>query len=300
MMPRPRRWLLPALSGALLALAFPGSGEQSWLAFAALMSLLIAVDGVDRRSAGILGLLCGSIFWLVTIPWVAQAMMHYGDVPRRLAGLALLALATYLALYAAAFCWLLGRTPPYSSAVYVSVAASLWVALEPTRRRTVRSLQRTAVALENQDGRLDGRRGALASLIAGTGAVAAVLWGWRPRAADGRGYHEVARWKVPGGEGRFIAVGPAPSAEELRAVGDRLRDEFRRLENGVVMIFDEPEAAREVRRGSRIIGEERFQAALRHQRAMYVKQTARGEQSLVLYAEYPMARETVRYTIDRG
>lgn len=29
-------------------------------------------------------------------------------------------------------------------------------------------------------------------------------------------YQEVARWKIPGGEGRFIAVGPAPSAEELR------------------------------------------------------------------------------------
>jgi len=109
----------------------------------------------------------------------------------------------------------------------------------------------------------------------------------------------VARWKVPGGEGRFIAVGPAPSAEELLAVGGRLREEFGRLEHGIVMIFDDPEAAREVRRGSRNIGEERFEAALRHQRAMYVKQTARGEESLVLYAEYPTARGTVRYTTDR-
>jgi len=164
----------------------------------------------------------------------------------------------------------------------------------------VRSLQRTTVALENQDGQLRVRRSVLASLLAGAGAVVAGLWAWRPRAADGRGYREVARWKIPGGEGRFIAVGPAPSAEELLAVGGRLREEFGRLEHGIVMIFDDPEAAREVRRGSRNIGEERFEAALRHQRAMYVKQTARGEESLVLYAEYPTARGTVRYTTDRG
>jgi len=124
------RWFLAALSGALLALAFPGSGDQSWLAFAALAPLLVAVDGVDRRSAGILGLLSALIFWLATIPWVAQTMTQFGDVPWPLAGVVLLALAAYLALYTAAFCWLLARTAPRSSAAYVIVAASLWVALE--------------------------------------------------------------------------------------------------------------------------------------------------------------------------
>jgi len=58
----------------LLALAFAGSGDQSWLAFAALVPLLVAADGVDRRRAGILGLLSGLIFWLATIPWVAQTI----------------------------------------------------------------------------------------------------------------------------------------------------------------------------------------------------------------------------------
>lgn len=662
MMPRPPRWFLAALSGALLALAFPGSGDQPWLAFAALVPLLVAIEGLGWRRAGVLGFLSGIIFWLAVIPWVVPTMIHYGDVPWPLAGLVLLALAGYLALYTTAFSALLARTAPRSSAAYVIAAASLWVALEflrthlftgfpwnllgysqyrnlsliqvaavtgvygvsfavaainaglarlvhlqygrkdrlgglgvaaavvglavgsgwllsparaenpaipvalvqgnidqgvkwdpayqaatldvyrrltleaarggaqlivwpetampffvredprwrevenlarvtgayllvgaldrslgeprnsaflvgpdgqvrgrydkrhlvpfgeyvplqrflffvdviaggaigafapgaeattfstpagrvgvvicyeaifpaevreffrggadvlvnitndawfgrsaapvqhlamatfravenraylvraansgisavvapdgriveasglftrrvlsgtvtpragatlytrtgdlfawatvgislaavwpvpfITRRRTVRSLQRTVVALENQDGRVRVRRSVLASLIAGAGAVAAGLWGWRRRSADGRGYHEVARWKIPGGEGRFVAVGPEQSAEELRAVGDRLREEFGSLENGVVMIFDDPEAAREVRKGSRRIGEERFQAALRHQRAMYMKQPARGEHRLVIYSSYPAINGEIDY-----
>jgi hypothetical protein len=52
-------------------------------------------------------------------------------------------------------------------------------------------------------------------------------------------------------------------------------------------------------RGSRYLGEERFRAALRHQRAMYLKQTARGEESLVVYGDYPTVRETLRYPTGR-
>ena len=163
------------------------------------------------------------------------------------------------------------------------------------KRKTVRSLQRPGVALENQDGQTRVRRSVLASLIGGAGAVAAGLWGWRPRPADGGGYHEVVRWTIPGGVGRFIAVGLAPSDDELRVLGERLREEFGRLENGVVMVFDDPDAAREVRQGSRTIGAERFQAALRHQRAMYVKRPARGEHRLIIYSAYPAVREEVDY-----
>ena len=124
------RWLLAALSGALLALAFPGSGDQSWLAFAALVPLLVAVEGRGWRQAGALGFLSGLIFWLAAIPWVAPTMIHYGDLPWPLAGVIFLALAGYLALYTTAFAALLARTSPRSSAAYVTVAASLWVALE--------------------------------------------------------------------------------------------------------------------------------------------------------------------------
>ena len=55
-------------------------------------------------------------------------------------------------------------------------------------------------------------------------------------------------------------------------------------------------AAREVRRGSRVTGEARFQAALAHQRAMYLKQSGRKEESLTLYERYPgRPQQVVRY-----
>jgi apolipoprotein N-acyltransferase len=38
------RLLLSLLSGGLLALAFPGTGDQGWLAFTALAPLLVALE----------------------------------------------------------------------------------------------------------------------------------------------------------------------------------------------------------------------------------------------------------------
>ncbi|MBI4608811.1 MAG: prolipoprotein diacylglyceryl transferase [Candidatus Rokubacteria bacterium] len=138
------------------------------------------------------------------------------------------------------------------------------------------------------------RKGLLLLLPIGAGAVAVGSLS-ALRSPRDRGYHAVARWRIPGGAGRFIAVGPEPTPDELRALGEQLREEFQPLNNAVVMIFDDAEAARQARRGSRIIGEERYQAALAHQRAMYVKQAARGEDSLVIYDRYPSAREVIRY-----
>ncbi|MGH7325619.1 MAG: apolipoprotein N-acyltransferase [Candidatus Rokuibacteriota bacterium] len=180
--------------------------------------------------------------------------------------------------------------------VAVVLAALSPVALNVRRRTRVWGLDRGGFPFKQQDGSFRSRRGLLASLVGAVAAVtAATAWLFRPQLADGRGYLELVRWRIPGGEGRFIAVGPSPSAEELRVLGERLRDESRRMKNAVVMVFDDAEAAREVRKGSRAIGEERFQAALRHQRAMYVKQPARGEERLVIYATYPAAHEVIRY-----
>ncbi len=92
---------------------------------------------------------------------------------------------------------------------------------------------------------------------------------------------------------------PDPDEGTLRALVERLRAEFSSHENGVAMIFDDRQAARDIRRGSRTLGEERFRAALRHQRAMYLKQTAPGEESLVVYGDYPTVRETLRYPMGR-
>jgi hypothetical protein len=143
---------------------------------------------------------------------------------------------------------------------------------------------------------LKTKRGFLASLLGVAGALAAAaVLGFRPHAANDRGYRRVVRWNHPEGEGLLIAVGPEPSADELRALGGRLRSELLDRENIVVMIFDDTRAAREVSRGSRIIGEKRFRAALAHQRAMYLKNVERREHNFTIYASYPVAREVIRF-----
>jgi len=125
-----RRALLAALSGAVLVLAFPGSGDQSWLAFGALAPLLVAVEGAPWRASALLGFLSAAVFWLGTMAWLAGTMVRYGDAPWPLAILVLLGLVGYLALYTAAFCAVLSRVPHRSPGLYAIVAGSLWVALE--------------------------------------------------------------------------------------------------------------------------------------------------------------------------
>lgn len=140
------------------------------------------------------------------------------------------------------------------------------------------------------------KRGFLASLLAAAGAIAAAAGsGLRPRARRDRTYQEVAHWNHPEGEGLFIAVEPDSSVDELRALGGKLRHNFLDRENMVIMIFDDALAARDVSRGSRVIGEKRFRAALAHQRAMYLKNAARREDQFTIYASYPLAHEAIRY-----
>jgi apolipoprotein N-acyltransferase len=122
--------VLAALSGGLMAAAFPGTGDQGWLAFGALVPLLLAIAGTTWRRAGVLGFVAGLVFWLATIPWVAQTMVRYGSLPWFLATLILLGLVGYLALYWAAFCVVLSQGPLRGGVPYVVGAASLWVALE--------------------------------------------------------------------------------------------------------------------------------------------------------------------------
>jgi hypothetical protein len=64
------------------------------------------------------------------------------------------------------------------------------------------------------------------------------------------------------------------------------------------MVFDSAEAGRQVRRGSRIVGERGFQEALTHQRAMYLKDTSRKEHTLTLYAVFLQPREVIRYGLE--
>ena len=93
----------------------------------------------------------------------------------------------------------------------------------------------------------------------------------------------------------IVAVRPGPRPENLRLLGQRLKDEFAHVDHAVVMVFDDAEAVRLVRQGSRIIGEKKFQRALLNQRAMYLKSSARDEHSFTIYDTYPQPRDVIRY-----
>ena len=153
-----------------------------------------------------------------------------------------------------------------------------------------------AAALNNLRARW-GRRGVIVSLFLGMGTLAVKSFSWfQFSPADGRDYQVIAQWQVPsGGEGLIIAVGSHSSREKLRDLGKRLQERFHGVDNVVVMIFDDANAAREVRRGSRIVSETEFQAALVHQRGMYFKSSARDEDSFTIYDSYPNIGEVIRF-----
>ena len=142
-----------------------------------------------------------------------------------------------------------------------------------------------------------GRQRVVMALLLGAGSVALGWVSWLlPSATDRRSYKVVAQWRIPGGgKGLILAVGTDPSHEDLRLVGERLKEKFGHLDHAVVMVFDDAEAAHLVRQGSRIIGEEKFRSALLHQRAMYLRSSARGVHTLTIYEIYPEPREIINY-----
>jgi len=141
------------------------------------------------------------------------------------------------------------------------------------------------------------RRFVASLLIGGTAAIAAKWGSWLdPSPASTGEYELIAQWAIPaGGQGLIIAVSPGFTIEELRALGKRLQKQLRALENVTVMIFDDADAAREVRVGYRVIGETRFQTALAHQRGMYLKSAPRGEDSFTIYKSYPVVTAVIRF-----
>jgi apolipoprotein N-acyltransferase len=131
----PARLLLAAASGLAAAAAFP---PLDWgpLAFVALVPLFLALAGAAPARAAWLGFAQGLAFFLAAIPWVVVTMTTYGHLPLPLSLLALVLLAAVLALYPAAFAFLLRagetrwRVPVW---LWPLLAAWLWVGLEIAR-----------------------------------------------------------------------------------------------------------------------------------------------------------------------
>lgn len=126
------------------------------------------------------------------------------------------------------------------------------------------------------------------SYVAGSlGVVATSGFLWIRRQTEPRGpYQVIDSWKLPiGGLGLFITTDKAPSRTSLDALSQSLQREYESQPNMVVSIFDDAAAARTVRKGSRVVGEDAFQAAMAHQVAFYVKDARIGRHTLTVHSE---------------
>lgn len=126
-----RPLFLSSVSGLLITLSFP-KADLSFLAWVALIPLLIALEGQSPRTAFKLGLLCGSVAYAGLLYWVIIVMTEYGHLPL-FAGIPLwLLLSGCLALFYGLACWVtaVGGQSGIKSALMLPLA---WVAADYLR-----------------------------------------------------------------------------------------------------------------------------------------------------------------------
>ncbi len=126
-MPTP---LFSLLSILLLYLASPGPG-LSFLAWIALVPLLIFCQRTPPAKAALWGLVSGTIYHLFLVYWVTISMETYGGLEPLVSWPALGLLALYMALYFALFCYLISKTKNRLALPWFSPL--LWVALDHVR-----------------------------------------------------------------------------------------------------------------------------------------------------------------------
>lgn len=93
-----RAGLLAMASGALIALSFPNSG-LSFLAWIALIPLLIALEGTSPKTAFRLGLTCGLCAYAGILYWINVVITDYGHLPWAASIVLYLILVAWLALF---------------------------------------------------------------------------------------------------------------------------------------------------------------------------------------------------------
>lgn len=131
-MNRPSGYVLPVISGILLALSFPMM-DLSFLGWVALVPLIYSVKGKPQLTAFREGFIAGMVFFLASIYWVINTMYNYGGLNMFISLLLLVALSCYLALYIGAFAWGLSIVGGKSQAATIAFAPAFWVTLELLR-----------------------------------------------------------------------------------------------------------------------------------------------------------------------
>ncbi|HJV34379.1 apolipoprotein N-acyltransferase [Geomonas sp.] len=125
------RYLLAALSGALLALSFPRPG-LSIVAWFALLPLLQAVIGASARTAFKVAFTGGVVAYAAILYWLNIVLISYGKLHWTVSASLYLVLAAYLALYPAVVVSLVRRAEMRGISSLCSFPV-LWVAGELVR-----------------------------------------------------------------------------------------------------------------------------------------------------------------------
>jgi apolipoprotein N-acyltransferase len=133
---------LALLSGVLLALSFPKFGHPAF-AWIALVPLTIALSGwrgrVERLPgqpplrAFLLGLATGALYFVGTIYWTGAVVSTFGGLAWPVATLAMLLLASYLALFPAVTALITARVMTRAGTSGLLVMPAAWVATEFSR-----------------------------------------------------------------------------------------------------------------------------------------------------------------------
>ena len=127
------RIVLAGLGAVLLTLAFPKIG-LGWLAWAALVPLVLSIRQARPTVGFFLGFIFGMVHNLGLVYWVVFTMHQYGNIPIAQAVVLLVLLAGYLSLFPAAFTAALTWLRPGPGRL-ILLAPALWVGLELIRNR---------------------------------------------------------------------------------------------------------------------------------------------------------------------
>jgi apolipoprotein N-acyltransferase len=122
---------LAALSGLLWTGSFPKIGLD-WLAWFALVPLLLAIANLSVKESFRVGFIAGLIHYLTLLYWVVPVMRIYGYLPLYLSIVILFLFASVLALFPAVFCTALTAIGSTPLRCLVAIPL-LWVSLEYIR-----------------------------------------------------------------------------------------------------------------------------------------------------------------------
>jgi len=123
--------ILAISSGFLLTMSFPKIGI-SWLAWFALVPLLVSIRNLSPKNSFYVGFCAGLAHYLTLMYWLVYTMSTYGHLPIYLCVAILLLLSVYLALYFAVFSMAFVRLCP-NPFFCLFVGPLVWVSLEYIR-----------------------------------------------------------------------------------------------------------------------------------------------------------------------